>query len=86
MAMGVFPPVAPPTVPTPQRILDSAVSSRANAMFLVPSFLEVRSALIMSHIVLNLTPQTWSLDEEAVKTLTGISPIVRVPEALRNDF
>lgn len=40
----------------------------------------------MSHIVLNLTPQTWSLDEEAVKTLTGISPIVRVPEALRNDF
>lgn len=45
MVMGVFPPVSPPTVPTPQRVLDSAVSSRANAMFLVPSFLEVRSAL-----------------------------------------
>lgn len=45
MVMGVFPPVSPPTVPTPQRVLDSAVSSRANAMFLVPSFLEVRLAL-----------------------------------------
>lgn len=45
MVMGVFPPVALPTVPTPQRVLEAAVSSQAEALFVVPSFLEVRMGL-----------------------------------------
>lgn len=41
MTVGVFPPVVPPTVPIPQRVLDAAVASQAEALFLVPSFCEV---------------------------------------------
>lgn len=46
MVMGVFAPAVPPIPPTPQRVLDAAVSSQAEAMFVVPSFCEVRKALL----------------------------------------
>ena len=43
LILGVLAPSTPPIVPTAQRVLDSAISSRVNALVAVPAFCEVRT-------------------------------------------
>ncbi|KAJ7242075.1 hypothetical protein C8J57DRAFT_1368382 [Mycena rebaudengoi] len=40
LTIAVFPPTLPPTVPTPDRVFESAVASGSSLMFCVPAFLE----------------------------------------------
>ncbi|KAK7050236.1 acetyl-CoA synthetase-like protein [Favolaschia claudopus] len=40
LTMAVFPPTSPPTVPTPDRVFDAAVSTNSSLFFSVPAFLE----------------------------------------------
>lgn len=82
MVMGVFPPMAPPTVPTPSRVLDAAISSQAQILFSVPFFCEVRKSLSKLLFISYLELQSWSANEKAVKQLANISTVVRKPDVL----
>lgn len=48
MVMGVFPPIEPPIVPTPQRVLDASAALRADILLVVPSFCEVSDTRLTS--------------------------------------
>ncbi|KAJ7189839.1 hypothetical protein GGX14DRAFT_580331 [Mycena pura] len=40
LTIAVFPPTSPPTIPTPDRVFDGAVATKATLLFCVPAFLE----------------------------------------------
>ncbi|KAJ7618680.1 hypothetical protein FB45DRAFT_755992 [Roridomyces roridus] len=40
MVVSVLPPISPPVLPTPERVLNDAVATKCNILYCVPSFLE----------------------------------------------
>jgi hypothetical protein len=77
---GCFTPTepAPPVLPTPDRILEVARLTKSDGIVVVPSFIEVKFAilLIMNGRLNDKILQAWAHSEETIKYLATVKFLV----------